>query len=45
MDNLNYAVDFYTNTKSVYTFDEGSGLITAYSNSPVYTNIKNDYHI
>lgn len=45
MDNLNYAVDFYSNTKSVYTFDEGSGLITAYSNSPVYTNIKNDYHI
>ena len=45
MDNLNYAVDFYSNTKSVYTFEEGNGLISAFSNSPNYTNIKNDYHI
>ena len=45
LDNLNYAVDFYSNRKSVYTFDEGSGLITAYSNSPNYNNLKNDYHI
>ena len=45
MDNLNYAVDFYSNTKSVYTFEEGNGLITTFSNSPNYTNLKNDYHI
>lgn len=45
LDNLNYKVDFYSTNKSVYTFSEGSGLITAYSNAPSYTNIKNDYHI
>ena len=45
LDNLNYAVDFYSSRKSVYTFDEGSGLITSYSNSPNYNNIKNDFHV
>lgn len=45
LNDLNYKVDFYSNNKSVYTFTEGNGLVTAYSNSPSYTNIKNDYHI
>ena len=45
LNNLNYQVDFYSNNKSVYTFSEGNGLVTAYSNSPSYTNIKNDFHI
>ena len=42
---MNYPVDFYHNTKSIYTFKEGTGLITSYSNSPNYNNIKNDFHI
>jgi hypothetical protein len=41
----NYAVDYYSNIKSVYTFTEGNGLITSAVNTPNYTNIKNDYHI
>lgn len=41
----NYLVDFSHYQKSIYTFDEGSALITSYSNSPNYENIKNDYHI
>ena len=45
LDNTNYKVDFHSNTKSVYTFNEGNGLITSYSNSPNYTNIKNDFHV
>lgn len=45
LDNDNYYVDFSNISKSVYTFDEGSALISAYSNSPNYNNIKNDYHI
>lgn len=45
IDDTNYAVDFYSNNKSVYTFQEGSGLITSYANTPVYMNLKNDYHI
>ena len=45
LDSENYSVDFYSNTKSVYTFSEGNGLVTAYSNSPSYANIKNDFHI
>ena len=45
LDEVNYPVDFYHNTKSVYTFKEGTGLITSYSNSPNYNNIKNDFHI
>ena len=45
IDNTNYEVDFYSSSKSVYTFNEGSGLIISYSNSPNYTNLKNDFHI
>lgn len=41
----NYRVDFCGDQKSIYTFEEGSGLITSYSNSPNFTNLKNDYHI
>ena len=41
----NYRIDHCADQKSIYTFDEGSGLITAYSNSPQYANIKNDFHI
>lgn len=45
LDNLSYQVDFNSNNKSVYIFDENNGLVTSYSNSPNYTNLKNDYHI
>ena len=45
IDKTNYEVDFKSNTKSVYTFTKDTGLISSYSNSPNYTNIKNDYHI
>lgn len=45
LDSTNYQVDFTGNTESVYTFNEGNGLISSYSNNPSYTNIKNDYHI
>ena len=41
----NYEVDFYSNNKSVYEFKEGNGLVMSYANAPVYTNLKNDYHI
>lgn len=41
----NYYMDLSNTSRSVYTFDEGSALLTSYSNSPVYTNIKNDFHI
>ena len=45
LDNDNYYVDFNGEPKSIYTFSEGSGLITSYSNAPSYINIKNDFHI
>ena len=45
LDKTNYFVDFHSNSKSVYTFEEGSGLVNSYSNSPNYANIKNDFHI
>ena len=41
----NYKIDFCGDQKSIYTFEEGTGLITSYSNTPSYTNLKNDYHI
>ena len=41
----NYFVDFSNKSQSVYTFDKGSALISAYSNAPKYSNIKNDFHI
>ena len=45
LDDVNYETDFYTASKSIYTFTEGNGLVTAFSNSPSYTNLKNDFHI
>ena len=45
LDDTNYRLDLYSNTKSVYTFNEGNGLIISYQNSPDYSNIKNDFHI
>lgn len=41
----NYKADYYADQKSAYTFNEGSGLISSYSNSPSFSNLKNDYHI
>ena len=45
LNGSNYQVDFSHHKKSVYTFEEGSSLITSYSNSPNYERIKNDYHV
>lgn len=45
LDNVSYQVDFNSNTKVAYDFDEKTGLISSYSNAPVYSNIKNDFHI
>ena len=45
LDVNNYVVDYRSNSKSMYTFEEGSGLISSFSNTPSYTNIKNDFHI
>lgn len=45
LDNDNYYVDFNGESKVVYVFNEGNGLITSYSNAPSYVNIKNDFHI
>lgn len=45
LDNANYEMDIYSNSKSVYTFNEGSGLITSFNNAPNYTNLKNDFHV
>ena len=41
----NYYIALNNTSRSIYTFDEGSALLTAYTNTPSYTNIKNDYHI
>lgn len=41
----NYRADFCADQKSIYTFEEGNNLITSYSNSPNFANLKNDYHI
>ena len=45
IDSSNYFIDFSNTSKSVYTFEEGSALISSYANTPNYMNIKNDYHI
>ena len=45
IDDTNYTVDFNSNTKSIYLFKEGTGLINSYANTPSYTNLKNDFHI
>ena len=45
IDQNNYLVDYNSNKKSIYDFDADSGIIINFSNSPSYTNIKNDFHI
>lgn len=45
LNNDNYQVDFSNFVSSVYTFEEGNALISSYTNTPIYANIKNDYHI
>ena len=45
LDNDNYYVDFKGESKSIYSFNEGNGLISSYNNAPSYVNIKNDFHI
>ena len=44
LDDTNYELDIKSNTKSVYDFITGY-LISSYSNTPNYANIKNDFHI
>ena len=45
IDQNNYLVDYNSNKKSSYDFDVENGMITNFSNSPKYTNIKNDFHV
>ena len=45
LDNLSYKADFHSNSKTAYDFTEDTGLISSYTNTPVYSNIKNDFHI
>lgn len=45
LNGANYEVDFNGSSKSIYTFEETTGLISAYTNAPSYTNLKNDFHI
>ena len=41
----NYKADYYGDQKSTYNFDDSDELVSNYNNNPVYTNVKNDYHI
>lgn len=45
LDNTNYQVDFTRNDKYAYEFSENNSIVTSYSNSPNFQNIKNDFHI
>ena len=45
LDNSTYKADFNNSPKSVFNFDEDTVLISSYSNTPNFLNIKNDYHI
>lgn len=45
LDKDNYKMDLSNRNKSVYTFEQGNTLISSYSNTPNYTNIKNDFHV
>lgn len=45
LDNVSYQMDLNNSSKTVYDFTEDTGLISAYTNTPVYTNVKNDFHI
>ena len=45
LDENTYQANFNNSPKSVFTFDEDNFLISSYSNTPNFLNIKNDYHI
>ena len=45
INETNCQVDFNSSSSSAYTFKQGSSLISSYSNTIQYTNIRNDYHI
>lgn len=45
LDNKNCFMDLSHSSQSVYTFDNGSALVSSYTNNPKFTNIKNDFHI
>lgn len=45
LNNETCILDLSNTSSSIYTFAEGSGLISSYSNTPNYENIKNDFHI
>ena len=45
VNDTNYMVDYNSNTKVTYAFNEDTGLITSYSNTLSYSNLKNDFHI
>lgn len=44
LDNISYKISNYIDT-SVYSFNKNNGLVNTYNNVPVYTNIKNDFHV
>lgn len=41
----NFMLDYSNTGETVYSFEEGNGLITSYNNNPNFLNIKNDFHI
>lgn len=45
IDDTNYYVDFSSNGQSIYTFQNGSSLVSSYSAAPAYSKIRNDFHI
>lgn len=45
INDSNYVVDYNSNTRVAYTFNENTGLITSYANTLSYSNLKNDFHI
>ena len=45
INDSNYMVEYNSNTRVAYTFNEDTGLITSYSNTLSYSNLKNDFHI
>ena len=45
INDSNYMVEYNSNTRVTYVFNEDTGLITSYSNTLSYSNLKNDFHI
>lgn len=45
INDSNYIVDYNSNTRVAYTFNEDTGLVNSYSNTLSYSNLKNDFHI